>query len=345
VVRRMDPMSFSGIPDRRSCIIRPLLGVGREATYRYCMEKGIVPLLDPSNHDCRFARNRIRYHTIPALKSTFHPELDEHVLRLSSLVKGMERAEKAVLQEAGFQVIEDGNGSYYLLQSHVFPGVLTDSAIGRYLHMVTGRRPSRSLLREAVEHLHGRKRGRMSLPGGKVMDSDGERTYIYNRDQDEQLFMPEDAVRLTVPGRVRFERAGVIITAEYGALKELKRFPAGDTVLIGRKGLKEPLWVRRRHPGDRFVPLGTDGSKKLKDFFIDRKIPRRKRDAVPLVLDSGGEILWVAGVEISRKAALKGFEGEEAVVLRMEKSGHRTQGSGLSNNRIQNPEDCSQEED
>ena len=55
----------------------------------------------------------------------------------------------------------------------------------------------------------------------------------------------------------------------------------------------------------------------MKEFLIDRKVPRFLRDRIPLVLDDTGEILWVAGVGLSGKAALKGFEGEEAVWIRI----------------------------
>ncbi|NOZ64727.1 MAG: tRNA lysidine(34) synthetase TilS, partial [Caldiserica bacterium] len=47
-----------------------------------------------------------------------------------------------------------------------------------------------------------------------------------------------------------------------------------------------------------FYPLGAPGRKKLKDFFIDKKIPLRERDRLPLVI-SGEEIVWVVGIEIS----------------------------------------------
>jgi tRNA(Ile)-lysidine synthase len=319
VLRKMDPMALSGIPERRSTIIRPLLGIGRDSTSAFCMEMGIKPLLDPSNRDFRFARNRIRYHTIPALKSTFHPHLDAHILRLSSIVGRLTAAEEGILERRGEPVFDEENGTLLIQRCRNLPVLLRESAVGRFLHSETGIRPSRSQIREAMDHLFGRKRGRMSLPGGKILDSDGKRTYIYDFNQIGQASLPYEPVKLTVPGRVEFKNAGVVITAEYGALGKTVLLPAGNTVFIGRKGLRGPLWVRRRHPGDRFKPLGMEKTKKLKDFFIDRKIPQRERETVPLVLDNRGDILWVAGVEISSKAALEGYSGEETVVLRMEK--------------------------
>ena len=53
-----------------------------------------------------------------------------------------------------------------------------------------------------------------------------------------------------------------------------------------------PLVIRKRRPADRFQPLGVPGHKKLKEFFIDNKIPRLEREKIP-VLASGHEVVWV----------------------------------------------------
>ena len=62
--------------------------------------------------------------------------------------------------------------------------------------------------------------------------------------------------------------------------------------------LKFPLRVRTRRPGDRFVPLSRTSEKKVKDFFIDQKIDRKKRDQIPIIL-SDDQIIWLAGLRIS----------------------------------------------
>ena len=62
--------------------------------------------------------------------------------------------------------------------------------------------------------------------------------------------------------------------------------------------LSFPLKVRTRRNGDRFVPLGHKSEKKLKDFFIDQKIDRKKRDEIPLIL-SKDKIIWLASLRIS----------------------------------------------
>jgi tRNA(Ile)-lysidine synthase len=64
--------------------------------------------------------------------------------------------------------------------------------------------------------------------------------------------------------------------------------------------LKSGINIRNRRNGDVFMPLNSQGERKLKDYFIDRKIPRAERDLIPLVA-VGKEIVWVTGHNISDK--------------------------------------------
>ena len=74
------------------------------------------------------------------------------------------------------------------------------------------------------------------------------------------------------------------------------------------------LAVRNRRPGDRFRPLGLAGqSKKLQDYFVDRKVARNERDAVPLVVDETDRIVWVAGFGIDE--AFRVTDPAQAVII------------------------------
>jgi tRNA(Ile)-lysidine synthase len=71
--------------------------------------------------------------------------------------------------------------------------------------------------------------------------------------------------------------------------------------------------VRSRRPGDRLRPLGAPGTRKLKDVLIDRGVPRRERDRLPL-LCVGGRIAWVPGVTVDeafRLSSLPEAPGDE----------------------------------
>jgi len=63
----------------------------------------------------------------------------------------------------------------------------------------------------------------------------------------------------------------------------------------------DTLTVRTRRPGDRFEPLGAGGSRKLKDFLIDQRVPRHERDRV-LVVEGAAGIVWVVGLRLDERA-------------------------------------------
>lgn len=64
--------------------------------------------------------------------------------------------------------------------------------------------------------------------------------------------------------------------------------------------VKLPLYIRTRKQGDKIQPKGMNGSKKLKDLFIDEKVVLARRDQWPIVTDSEGKLLWVPGLKKSR---------------------------------------------
>ena len=67
------------------------------------------------------------------------------------------------------------------------------------------------------------------------------------------------------------------------------------------ENLGREMRVRTRQEGDRFQPLGMAGTKKLKDFFTDNKVPREWRDSIPLLATDSG-IAWVVGYRIAEWA-------------------------------------------
>ena len=78
-----------------------------------------------------------------------------------------------------------------------------------------------------------------------------------------------------------------------------------------------PLTVRGRRPGDRMRPAGLGGSKKLQDLLVDRKVPRRIRDLVPVVTDATGRIVWVAG-QAADAEAVATAPASDVIVLTFE---------------------------
>ena len=96
---------------------------------------------------------------------------------------------------------------------------------------------------------------------------------------------------LTVPGSAYFGNykvaAAVIGMVKYFGGKNEAYFDAGEVSF--------PLNIRERKAGDRFIPFGMKSFMKLQDYMVNEKIPKYKRETIPLVTDAKGNILWVAG--------------------------------------------------
>jgi len=65
--------------------------------------------------------------------------------------------------------------------------------------------------------------------------------------------------------------------------------------------VKLPFKLRNRRSGDKFCPLKMKGFKKVKDFFIDNKIPKSHRDMIPLLVDSEDKIIWIVGMRLDNR--------------------------------------------
>jgi tRNA(Ile)-lysidine synthase len=114
------------------------------------------------------------------------------------------------------------------------------------------------------------------------------------------------AVSLSIPGEVQLGLHGMAVGAERlrgttAADGHPRTWAArGTEVGIAAGAIELPLAIRSRRPGDRFRPIGAPGTRKLQDFFVDRKVPRADRDTVPLVVDGRDRIVWVVGQSVAQ---------------------------------------------
>ncbi len=149
------------------------------------------------------------------------------------------------------------------------------------------RRAIRQLLGEVnfaqVETLRQLAMGdEVSLPGGVIVYRDYNGLKI------------ADAVE-PVKGRWAFNLDGETAVPELGVHFAV----GGEGERFDADALGDGLFVRTWQTGDRFQPLGMISEKKMQDFFVDEKVPRRQRGRVPLLCVADGRIAWVVGHRIA----------------------------------------------
>jgi len=301
---------------------RPLLCVRRQEAARYCQEESLEPIVDPSNVSPAFLRNRVRLELLPLLRQ-YNPRIDSALLRLAEAAG----ADLAVLEGMAADVLSSGGGERAVILSRErlarLPEGLRRHALRLALRRLVG--DLRDLHSEHIDALlAGLARGvgyHLDLPRGLRFDVGYEEATLSLGQPELPASWPAPATPteppppeapLAVPGVTSW--GPWLVDAELTAgppacLPDRQVGPAGADTSAGDPWqawldadvTSEDLRVRSWRPGDRFRPLGLAGEKKLQDFFVDARVPRAERAAVPLVCGKPG-IVWVAGHRIDGRA-------------------------------------------
>jgi tRNA(Ile)-lysidine synthase len=272
-----------GMQPRDALLVRPLLAFTREQTAQYCTERGLGWREDESNESGAYARNRIRAGLLPALRDV-HPGALDNVLALAQVL----RDEAAVLDAAVDEVLQ-GRSEIELSWLRELAPALSRLVVARLADEAAGG-IAPGLARRADEVSGLSDRGTAELDLGAGIRAIAEYGVVRFERRGGDVGAPEP-VRLQIPGAVRF--GAKEISCALGP-------PVREPGVLDRAALAGELLVRSWRPGDRMFPLGLDGSKTLQDLFTARRVPRRERAAVAVV-ESEGEIVWVAGVATSER--------------------------------------------
>lgn len=321
LMRGAGASGLSAIPPRRGNIIRPLLDVTRGEVLDYLASNGLAYVTDSSNAKSLYMRNRVRMEVLPVL-AAFNPRIVEILAAEAALLRDEDEAVEAHLAAVAETAVAQ-EGDSLSVKRDIFDTLppAFQRRLFRKIAALAGVEPSAlssGNIDDALSFMTSARTGRsMNLTPGLAV------TREYNRFIFSAPPAPASFSRtLAVPGATAVEQLGLELEVEIRDNSTLPpgfsspRDPESETA-AGAPGEEEPgpsggnyrwqaefdydkigslLTLRSRRPGDRFCPAGMGGKKKkLQDFFVDEKVPGRKRDAVPL-LCSGDEILWVMGL-------------------------------------------------
>lgn len=293
-------MSFRSSHNR----IRPLLTSTRSEIEAYLRSRKLEYREDSSNRDTAFLRNRIRHELLPIL-AQYNPAIRERLVTTAALLADENELleyQARTLSVQACSVTDDGIvcSLSYLSET---PAALRRRIFRQALTALTGDGEHIAQCHIlALEQLaeSSRPNARLNLPRGiTALREYGK--LRFQKSPPKTADLPEEFEISGLGHYDLFDGCNLTICM---AGDPLPPFSAhSNSVLLDCDKAPFPWRVRTFRPGDRIQPLGMTGSKKLKDLFIDTKIPLNERKRIPLVF-SEETLIWACGLRLSRTATV-----------------------------------------
>ena len=301
IMRGTGPDGLKGMDYKSDDIIRPILGIDRKEIEDYIRQKGIETVLDKTNLQPIYSRNKVRLELIPYIEENFNPNIVTTLWRMSRIfsldLNFLEEHTKIKFKN----MLKSHDKNSIILHGDKF--LVEDRSIQQ--------RIIRNTILELNKSLQGISEGQIAGAVNLVNNLEtGKEFHLSNdiilRINYDEIIIEKSREREKIAYSYDIDVPGSIIL-ENGYCLETKIFTKdNDFVMEKTKNVKYfdydkvegNIRIRNRRDGDRFIPFGMKGSKKLKDYFIDEKVPRDLRDRIPLVVDNEN-IMWVVGYRIS----------------------------------------------
>ncbi|MCB5261567.1 MAG: tRNA lysidine(34) synthetase TilS [Candidatus Cloacimonetes bacterium] len=295
---------MAGIKPKQGKVLHPLLCFKPEELKDMLVQLQIPWREDASNLQTKFTRNRIRHDLIPLLEKDYNPQLRDKLAEEANILNQADRyiSERALRR---YKKICLDNSNQRIVLS--LPDLLKAPDIEHFY-----------ILREAYRQVSGQQQdfflanlreiqGIFSAAGSKYV-SLPHGTFAIKRYQElvfssnPEEVQPENAEALSIEP----ERSRAVHMDYRFRFKYLRVLPQDHTEYQGHRAIidadkiKGGFTIRSRRPGDRFMPLGMQSFKKIKDFFIDEKVAKYDRDLIP-IFEDGEKIFWICGHRIDER--------------------------------------------
>lgn len=288
---------LSGISDKSSFIIRPMLDISRNDILEYLNILNQDFREDSTNAQTKYLRNKLRHNIIPEFENIqpdFKKRMRENAVRLRSSLDLMNDYVSLKRNEI-FEEVGDGQIFVNFNRAEVSVNLLYE-LLREYGYNY-----------EQISNLYTvNESGKQVYSENYVLLADRSRWILtpIKTDAKDEYFVNRDCIGIDNPIKLSLNE----ISAK--GLKILRDRNSAD---IDIDKLVFPLILRKWKDGDRFIPLGMSGYQKLSDFFINRKLSLREKEGVWL-LCSENDIVWIVGMQIDERYK---FSEETKEVLRL----------------------------
>lgn len=287
LIRGTSFKGLEGIPVKREFFIRPVLSYRKCEILKYLDENEISYCVDKTNFQEIYTRNKIRLNLIPSIEKEYNVNFKEKIINLISDIgefNGIINNSLKKYTKNDILDIRELKKEEKFIQRTIISEYLQryDISVNRNKILEV----QKLIYTNGSKEIYGNHRYRIK----KKYD-------ILEIVEVEKIKFNKQLIeKLIVPGSVIWHNYK--ISAEL--INEDQKSEEGKNEFYCKLRKDDILIVRSRKNGDKFYPVGMSGKKKLKDLFIDSKIPKEQRDFVPIITNLN-EILWVGGIRGDRR--------------------------------------------
>ncbi len=297
ILRGSGTDGLKGIHAKKGFFVRPLLCVTRQEIMQYLEQREIPYVEDRTNRNTEYTRNYVRNMLLAQIREKVNPDVAGALNRLSQIaeedsdfiMRMAVEAYKTCASKKDDKVMIDLE-TFLDLDPAVEYRILKLACLRLHITQDIENVHIRSVMRLAKS---GRTGTRVNLSNdlcaeveyGLLVIRFSARRVDYSFRQEFDLFAKNE-----LPNGDEII-CSIVRQCDYSNRDEWTAYMDADK-LPGR------IVLRTRYSGDIIHPLGSGGTKKLKDYFIDKKLPREEREKTPLLTD-GNRVLWAVGLTVS----------------------------------------------
>lgn len=297
LLRGAGPAGLSGIPPVRKKIIRPLIEIERTEIEEFLKKNKVNFVLDPSNANTKYMRNKIRHILMPAIKK-ISPQATKIISKTADIIREENDYINVSVTKALMRLMSrktDQKVELFCNPMEILNIVILRRALRVAIDSV---KDLKGIEFDHIEEIirlikKGKPGDRIYLPKG-IRAIKGYSTIIITSEPPQKL----STYQIDMPKEISIKEISMTLDIKELSIGEIQDYGNGKNLIyIDAEKIKFPLIIRPRKEGDYFYPFGFGKKKKLQDFFVDEKIPRDERDLIPII-ESEGNIVCIVGYRL-----------------------------------------------
>ena len=323
LVRGAGVKGLKGITAVRGNIIRPILCLERREIESYIEANGLKHIVDETNLTDGYTRNKIRLNILPQIKETINSQAVSHLEATATNLTLIDDYMESQCNQEMKRIVESRESGLFI-EAIGFNGLhkaMQGYVIKRCIYMVAGKAKDISSvhINSVIELFNMTVGKKVNLPYKIIAVKEYEGVHIYRFEEDNSKICDNlETYALDIKENSDYEFSCGLVDVSLNVSEDIYN----ESIFIENQYtkwiqcdiMKFNLQLRTRRQGDYIVVDEKGSKKKLKDFFIDIKLPKECRDQV-LLLANGSEIVWIIGYRLNYRYRVR---EKEAKIYKLE---------------------------